>query len=492
MAEITQIPTSASDKFAAESQFACPTLWQPFLAEITQIPAKCDLPLPPKEWTNMNQEEIKQSPQTIPFNVLKETIPHDRINFGATTSKKSSNKGKQVSKPKNNKLEAKANVGKQNTKDESNACKNTKEKSQQTSNVERNQNVESNKVRPSVSRKGKKSAKGVKKSIKGKHNKTYESHPNMSKYKRHGKKQSDDLPLFDSFIDSDSDWETDNTESRRKNVASNVPKRVEECVHLTNLRDNVEEVVKKKTVCEDGVEVLNSSTVKMKVNLQSNKSESEGDGPLRMAPDPTEKLFESGKENHSTVNPQRQWVTEAVQVPNSQSMIVNNYPLQQHGKSVRAKSPAIVAKNSQFPNFRDESYTNNRSDDCTDLEVQSSDNETGFEYSSAYKKKLKRLEKLKQNNVEELASMKRKIATRFLLTRAKPNMTIEAVELYILENFDVDEVYVRKNPMKYNNHSSFIFITNSDEELDVDDFEDHRWPGEIQCFFAPNERNRRQ
>ena len=88
--------------------------------------------------------------------------------------------------------------------------------------------------------------------------------------------------------------------------------------------------------------------------------------------------------------------------------------------------------------------------------------------------------------------MKRKIATRFLLTRAKPNMTIEAVELYILENFDVDEVYVRKNPMKYKNHSSFIFITNSDEELDVDDFEDHRWPGEIQCFFAPNERNRRQ
>ena len=314
----------------------------------------------------------------------------------------------------------------------------------------------------------------------------------MSKYKRHGKKQSDDLPLFDSFIDSDSDWETVITESKRKNVASNVPKRVEECVHLTNLRDNVEEVVKKKTVCEDGVEVLNSSTVKMKINSQSNKSESEGDGPMRMAPDPTEKFFESDKESHSTMNPQRQWVTEAVQVPNSQSMIVNNYPLQQHGKSVRAKSPPIVAKNSQFPNSRDESYTNNRSDDYTDLEVQSSDNESGFEYSSAYKKKLKRLEKLKQNNVEELASMKRKIATRFLLTRAKPNMTIEAVELYILENFDVDEVYVRKNPMKYKNHSSFIFITNSDEELDVDDFEDHRWPGEIQCFFAPNERNRRQ
>ena len=70
----------ASDKFAAESQSACPTLWQPFLAEITQIPAKCDLPLPPKEWTNMNQKEIKQSPSykdeklPAPFSLLKQVL----------------------------------------------------------------------------------------------------------------------------------------------------------------------------------------------------------------------------------------------------------------------------------------------------------------------------------------------------------------------------------------------------------------------------------
>ena len=42
--------------------------------------------------------------------------------------------------------------------------------------------------------------------------------------------------------------------------------------------------------------------------------------------------------------------------------------------------------------------------------------------------------------------MKRKIATRFLLTKAKPNLSEDAVEKYILENFDVDEVYVRKKP----------------------------------------------
>ena len=72
--------------------------------------------------------------------------------------------------------------------------------------------------------------------------------------------------------------------------------------------------------------------------------------------------------------------------------------------------------------------------------------EDGFQiyHSSAYKKKMKRLEKLERQNVEELESMKRKISTRFLLTKAKPSMSEEAVEHYILRNFDVDYVYVRK------------------------------------------------
>ena len=69
-------------------------------------------------------------------------------------------------------------------------------------------------------------------------------------------------------------------------------------------------------------------------------------------------------------------------------------------------------------------------------------------------------------------------------------MSEEAVECYILKKFEVDEVYVRKNPMKYDNYSSFIFIVNSDEELDTCDFEDHEWPGLLKCFFAPNRKNR--
>ena len=120
--------------------------------------------------------------------------------------------------------------------------------------------------------------------------------------------------------------------------------------------------------------------------------------------------------------------------------------------------------------------------------------EDGFQvyHSSAYKKKMKRLEKLKQKNTEELESMKRKIATRFLLTKAKPSLSEDAVEKYILENFDVDEVYVRKNHMKFSNYSSFIFIINSDEELNIREFEEHQWPGLLRCFFAPRDQKGRQ
>ena len=83
--------------------------------------------------------------------------------------------------------------------------------------------------------------------------------------------------------------------------------------------------------------------------------------------------------------------------------------------------------------------------------------------------------------------MKIKIATRFLLTKVNPKMTEKSVEAYILRNFEVNEVYVRKNPMRFPNYCSFIFITNSEEEMDIDEFEQHQWPGEIKCFL-PQEK----
>ena len=88
--------------------------------------------------------------------------------------------------------------------------------------------------------------------------------------------------------------------------------------------------------------------------------------------------------------------------------------------------------------------------------------------------------------------MKRKIATRFFLTKCLPKMSEAAVEAHILKHFPhVDDVYVRKNSMKYPEYSSFIFIINSEEELDIEEFEQFDWPGEIRCFFAPRERHYR-
>ena len=242
----------------------------------------------------------------------------------------------------------------------------------------------------------------------------------------------------------------------------------------------------------------------MKLNLKSKKNDTDIYGPLRMAPDPTEKFYEQRGDSRPPVNPRRQWGPDSGQIPPSQNMVINNYPPQQLGKSLYSiKSPPLrpnryenKATTSQDPHtstqnhpHRDSYQTPNTcetSSVISDSSDNENDSESGFEYSSAYKKKLRRLQKLEEQNTEELASMERKIATRFLLTRAKPSMTKESVEHYILLNFDINEVYVRK----CKNHSNFIFITNSDEELDTEEFEHHEWPGEIRCFFAPNERNR--
>ena len=159
----------------------------------------------------------------------------------------------------------------------------------------------------------------------------------------------------------------------------------------------------------------------------------------------------------------------------------------------RYSNEATTSQNSHNFNEPTTSHNSHNSYETLDTssdKMDSSDNEneseSGFEFPSAYKKKLRRLQKLEDQNTEDLVSIKKQITSRFLLTRANPNMTKESVERYILLNFDIDSVYVRK----CKNHSNFIFIINSDEELDTEEFEHHEWPGEIRCFFAPNERNR--
>ena len=280
---------------------------------------------------------------------------------------------------------------------------------------------------------------------------------------------------------------------------------MEKSFHLTGLGKDIKE----KTVCEDGVQVLHSSEVKINLKPQENKNELESDGPIQLAPNPAESFIKNIRKDYPPIRPQRHWEPEG-NVNNQGSInVVNSWPTQNPNKNLEFnrpyepynRSPLVHRRHGndnyqtpQNPKFVEKSsfYISSTGEDGEEIIEENTICEDGFQvyHSSAYKKKMKRLEKLRQKNTEELESMKRNIATRFLLTKAKPSMTENAVEKYILENFEVDEVYVRKNQMKYPKYSSFIFIINSEEELDIGEFEQHQWPGLLRCFFAPREENR--
>lgn len=110
-------------------------------------------------------------------------------------------------------------------------------------------------------------------------------------------------------------------------------------------------------------------------------------------------------------------------------------------------------------------------------------------HSSAYKRKMKRLEKLRNNeNNRGIQPAKPKVKTRFILTKLEPESTEEEVELDLLDFFeDFEEVYVRKAEMKkHSRYSTSVFIVTSENELDIQAIENAQWPGQIRCFFAPN------
>ena len=224
---------------------------------------------------------------------------------------------------------------------------------------------------------------------------------------------------------------------------------------------------------------------------------------MQLAPDPSKRFFTKEKnEKSAKPNPHRTWEPENYPSCSYSSQQVNNWPthcreegghyqrttnagpdLPRNSQSASSQGPVLVEKRSY--------HISSVGDDGEEVIEEKSVTEDGFQvyHSSAYKKKMKRLEKLKNEDV--LVSMKRKIATRFLLTKVSPHLSEKSVEAYILQHFDINEVYVRKNPMKFPYYCSFIFITNSDEEIDIDEYEQHNWPGEIKCFFAPRDQNNR-
>ena len=49
----------------------------------------------------------------------------------------------------------------------------------------------------------------------------------------------------------------------------------------------------------------------------------------------------------------------------------------------------------------------------------------------------------------------------------------------------INDVYVRKNPMKQHmDYATFIFIVNSQEEVDCAGLETHDWPDGVKCFLS--------
>ena len=224
------------------------------------------------------------------------------------------------------------------------------------------------------------------------------------------------------------------------------------------------------------------------------------DGPLQLAPNPNDKYY-INNQYISAPPPTRPWPIENYGNTNS------NYKSQSDASKTQFIQPHPPS-NTNRPNLQDRAQSNRPeriekrsyhvSATGPDGEVvleQEATYEDDFEVyrSTAYKKKVKRLEKLKERtNQKELGSAKNSISTRFVLTSVEPEQTVEDVEFYLLENFEeINYGYVRKNPMTHDQYATFIFIINSENEIDVRMIEDHAWPGRVKCFFSPNERHRR-
>ena len=396
-----------------------PTLWQPFLplpaiSDTIQplstsslplldqpvspiIPHQSNLPLPPNQWVDKNEKKI--SPKDIPFGVLLESIPHDRVNFSPDNSNQINNRGK---KKQRNKIDKREH-------DQVNTEVQIKERKKTTKGVEKNHqhalvmpkkaNIENIKGKQPCSNKIRKPSVISKKSRKENQNKTYESHPNMSRIRKQGKKYRDDL----SYIDSYSDWETDNSSiylGNKKNKAIG-PRKVE--------------IIKEKTVCKDRGQVTHSSEIKKKSKQQEeNTNELGNDGPLRMAPDPTEINIVKENQHESPLRPQRHWEPECDRNSQIQNSVVNNWPNQHQERNMGYnRSPLPYDRpppnrNSDYNQVtppQKQKCVEKRSyhissigEDGEEIREESSICEDGFQiyHSSAYKKKMKRLEKLKQ------------------------------------------------------------------------------------------------
>ena len=232
-------------------------------------------------------------------------------------------------------------------------------------------------------------------------------------------------------------------------------------------------------------------------------------GLLRLAPDPSEKYFKSDKKAKETpMNPQRHWEPQNFPVNNNGNLQVNNYPTRSREESGSYQRNVSVRPDTYQENrpstsqgrksIKKRSYhLSTFGEDGEEVLEEQAVNEDGFQvyHNVSYKKRMKRQKRQRQENLEnaeDLTSMRRELTYRFLLTKVNPDLSVNSIERYLLNNFNIYEVnHIRKNPMTFPHYASFIFIINTYEELDIGEFETHDWPGEIRCFFAPRPRNNR-
>ena len=259
---------------------------------------------------------------------------------------------------------------------------------------------------------------------------------------------------------------------------------------------------------------INSESDWEDTNMKKSRKGLQNEGPLLLSRNPNERFI--GKENsvqekQDYLPPQRHWQKDNLK--NQNNYQTNNfvgYSKPTNAQSVRPKEPVNAqsvrpkdptsSRNSSKQNHVEKPNTirevtcqvSSTGEDGEVLVEEKSVYHDGFQVyrSSAYKKKLKRLENLKNNKDNKgLRSMKGKVKSRFVITRAHPDTTEEDVEVELMDTFMdvIDEIYVRKNPMrKHTYYSTFVVIITTEEPIDIQMIEDYDWPGEVRCFFAPN------
>ena len=182
-------------------------------------------------------------------------------------------------------------------------------------------------------------------------NKTFESHPNLSRFKKQGKKDSREL----SNIISESDWSS--------------------------------------------VGLSESELVTPSLS----EGEESRDGPLQLAPDPSKRFFTKEKNNEKTVqNPQRAWEPENYPSCSYTSQQVNNWPINcrnegshNHRTSNTGPDPPFKGQgaSSQGPKLVEKRsyHISSVGVDGEEVIEEKSVKEDGFQvyHSSAYKKKMK-------------------------------------------------------------------------------------------------------